>query len=51
MDPAFEQEHLGHFSQMQILGILPNGGCRLRYRYMLSKTESFFITRLVKPFE
>ena len=41
MDPAFEQEHLGHFSQMQILEILPNSGCRLRYRYMLSKTESF----------
>ena len=41
MDPAFEQEHLGHFSQMQILVILPNGGCRLRYRYVLSKTESF----------
>lgn len=41
MDPAFEQEHLGNFSQMQILVILPNGGCRLRSRYMLSKTKSF----------
>ena len=49
MDPAFEQEHLGNFSQMQILEILPNCGCRLRYRYMLSKTEIFFIARLVKP--
>ena len=48
MDPTFEQEHLGNFSQMQILVILPNSGCRLRYRYMLSKTESFFIARLVK---
>jgi len=42
-------EHLGNFSQMQILGILPNGGCRLRPCYMLSKTEIFFIARLVKP--
>ena len=25
MDPTFEQEHLGIFAQMQILGILPNG--------------------------
>ena len=41
IDPTFEQEHLGNFSQMQILEILPNGGCRLRSRYMLSKTESF----------
>ena len=48
MDPAFEQEHLGNFSQMQILVILPNGGCRLRPCYMLSKTEIFFIARLVK---
>ena len=49
MDPTFEQEHLGIFAQMQILEILPNIGCRLRYKYMLSKTESFFIARLVKP--
>ena len=41
MDPTFEQEHLGNFSQMLILEILPNSGCRLRYKYMLSKTESF----------
>ena len=34
---------------MQIVEILPNGGCRLRYKYMLSKTEIFFIARLVKP--
>jgi hypothetical protein len=27
MDPAFEQEHLGNFAQMQILVILPNSGC------------------------
>ena len=25
IDPTFEQEHLGKFSQMQILEILPNG--------------------------
>ena len=25
IDPTFEQEHLGNFSQMQILEILPNG--------------------------
>ena len=41
MDPTFAQEHQGIFAQMQILGILPNGGCRLRSIYMLSKTESF----------
>ena len=51
MDPAFEQEHLGNFSQMQILGILPNGGCRLRYRYMLSKTEIFFHRKACEDLE
>jgi phage regulator Rha-like protein len=43
MEPAWEQEHLGKFSQMQIQESLPNGGYRLRPCYMLSKTESLFI--------
>ena len=30
MEPAWEQEHLGKFSQMQIQESLPNGGYRLR---------------------
>lgn len=43
MEPAWEQEHQGKFSQMQIQEKLPNGGYRLRPCYMLSKAESLFV--------
>jgi phage regulator Rha-like protein len=43
MEPAWEQEHLGKFSQMQIREELPNGGYRLRPCYLLTKTQSLFI--------
>ena len=35
MEPAWEQEHLGKFSQMQIQESLPNGGYRLRPCYII----------------
>ena len=43
MEPAWELEHQGKFSQMQIRESLPNGGYRFRPCFMLSKTESLFI--------
>ena len=43
MEPAWEQEHLGKFSLMQIREDLPNNGYRLRPCYMLTKKESLFI--------
>ena len=43
MEPAWEQEHQGKFSLMQIREDLPKGGYRLRPCYMLTKTESLFI--------
>ena len=43
MEPAWEVEHLGKFSQMQIQEELPNGGYRLRPCYVLTKTESLFV--------
>ena len=43
MEPAWESEHLGKFSLMQIREELPNGGFRLRPCYALTKTESLYI--------
>lgn len=43
MEPVWEMEHQGKFSQMQIQEELPNGGYRLRPCYVLTKTESLFI--------
>ena len=43
MEPAWELEHQGKFSQMQIRESLPNGGYRMRPCYLLNKMESLFI--------
>lgn len=43
MEPAWQTEHQGNFSQMQIKEQLPNGGYRMRPCYMLTKTESLFV--------
>ena len=43
MEPAWEQEHQGNFSQMLIKEDLPKGGYRMRPCFLLNKMESLFI--------
>ena len=43
MEPAWQQEHQGNFSQMQIREPLPNGGYRMRPCFLLTKAESLFV--------
>lgn len=43
MEPAWEQEHQGKFSQMFVKEDLPHGGYRMRPCFLLNKMESLFI--------